>query len=640
MMLALLIVLQTGSVCVTSTNVCAPAGSAVSGQVGQMGGQVTITPSKPMKALGAEFQAGKAVTVTVNPWGGSTRGAIVHVGGELTKDTTVTGVRVAGQVRIGQIQGPLTGLPGEPQLEEATDIKGGAYQVGKAGTVDVGPGTKIIGYVDISGVRLDITSDKPIRALGLELTAGTVRIERRADSVTIGGKLAKPQSVGGVLVDKEIYATLGGKTPVFGNATLARATSLRTLGLPDGEAPAGTIVRSTPATTLLFDTAPIKICGIALVHGAMQQPPALNVATNGKELTINGMLAARDPDVGNGLRMSGPITLRYTAGTCDRRGIDGTLARPTVQRGLRFKAGKQYVDGVGPSGETYIKGTLEAPVTVDGLKLTGELMVSAPNATDLHLMDGTLAKAATFEAWKLPARSFVQRFGAGWTFRVPKGQAATAVADYLGERITAVTDAYSDANHTSFTLRKPHTPKGTKLALASVGIDKLTGCVMGNVGTAQQLGIFKIPKNGAATLCGGTLSRAEGTYAVPDLQVGTWWATTAVGGAANAPPQEAQPRDDLDMGRVHKTPAPKAPTSSNAPPPTTAQNASKIVTGYWIQINSLCQAPAGIPLPPPPQRWIWVDLKGNASTTADTQELTTKASKRGTPCPKYPCCPP
>ena len=57
--------------------------------------------------------------------------------------------------------------------------------------------------------------------------------------------------------------------------------------------------------------------------------------------------------------------------------------------------------------------------------------ISAPNATDLHLMDGTLAKPATFEAWKVPAKSFVQRFGSGWTFRVPKGQSATAVARLL-----------------------------------------------------------------------------------------------------------------------------------------------------------------------------------------------------------------
>jgi hypothetical protein len=356
-----------------------------------------------------------------------------------------------------------------------------------------------------------------------------------------------------------------------------------------------------------------------------------------KELTINGVLA-RDTDVGGGIHMRGPITLRYTAGTCDRRGIDGTLARPAVVRGLHFAAGKQYLDGVAANGaDPYIRGTLESPATIDGLTLTGTLMVSAPNATDLHLMDGTLAKPATFEQWKLPAKSFVQRFGAGWTFRVPKGQIATAVGDYFGERINNVVDSYSDASHTSFTLRKPHTPKGTKLTLSSVGIDKQTGCVLGNVDTAQQFGMFKLPKNGAATLCGGTLTRAEGTYAVPDLQVGTWWATTAVAGAPNAPPLEAQATDDLDMGR-----GPKKPKQASTPPPPapTAQNASKLVTGYWIQINSLCQGPSGIPVPPPPQRWIWVDLKGNAANAADRKQLSTLAAKRGTACPVTPCCPP
>lgn len=638
MILALLVVLQAGSVCVTSTNVCAPAGSTMSGQIGQSGGQVTITPSKPMRALGAEFRAGTPVVVTVNPWGGSSRGAVVHVGGELTKETTITGVRVVGTVRIGQLQGTLTGLPLTPQLVDATDIKGGALQVGTS-TVDVGPGMRMIGSVDIAGVIRDITSTQPMRALGFELAAGTVRVELRSNGTLIGGTFAKPQQVGGALVDKAVWVTLGGKVPVFREATLARTTPLRLLGLPDGEAPAGTVVRSMPASTLLFGPGPITICGIALVPGAAQ-PPALNIATYDKDVTINGVLAARDTDVGDGLRMTGPITLRYTAGTCDRRGIDGTLSRPTVKRGLHFASGKQYLDGVAANGaDPYVRGTLAKPAIVDGLTLTGAVMVSAPNATDLHLMDGTLAKPATFEAWKLPAKSFVQRFGSGWTFRVPKGQSATAVADYFGERINGVTEAYSDASHTSFTLRRPYTPRGTKLALASVGIDKHTGCVLGNLGTAQQFGIFKIPKNGAATLCGGTLTRAEGTYAVPDLQVGTWWATTAVAGSPNAPPLEAQTNDDLDRGHVAKTSPPKRPTSPPPPPPT-AQNASKLVTGYWIQINSLCQAPAGIPLPPPPQRWIWVDLKSVAATTADTKELSTKASKRGTPCPNYPCCPP
>jgi hypothetical protein len=246
-------------------------------------------------------------------------------------------------------------------------------------------------------------------------------------------------------------------------------------------------------------------------------------------------------------------------------------------------------------------------------------------------MDGTLAKASTFEAWKVPAKTHVQRFAPGWTFEVPNGQSARAVADYRGERIDEVINAYADDSRTSFTLRRPHTVKGTHLAFASVGIEHQTKCVLGDLATPQRYGIFRIPKGGNATLCGGTLTAAEGTYAVPNLQVGKWFATSAVAGTPNSPPRQARPK--LTRGSVIVPP----PASSNAP---TAPTASTAPTGYWIQINSLCRGPSGIEQPPAPERWIWVDLKGNASTKADAQELASDASKRGTPCPNYPCCPP
>jgi hypothetical protein len=59
-----------------------------------------------------------------------------------------------------------------------------------------------------------------------------------------------------------------------------------------------------------------------------------------------------------------------------------------------------------------------------------------------------------------------------------------------------------------------------------------------------------------------------------------------------------------------------------------------------IQINSLCQGLAGIPLPPPEQTRIFVDLEGEAKTAADRKTLGSLAAKRGTACPVTRCCPP
>jgi hypothetical protein len=618
MVIAFLVALNASSLCVARTDICAPAGSTLDGAIGQNGGQVVITPSKPLRALGAEFRAGTKVFVNVIPWWSSdkTAGAIVHVTGELTQETTISGARVAGTVRIGQLQGKKS----PPQLVEATDFRGGKLSVGTAGTVDVGPGMKIVGNVDIGSIRLDVTSPKPIHALGLDLVAGTVRVEQSSTGFTIGGTLVRPQELGGVLVEQQLYATVEGGVPRFGSATLARTTKLKAIGLPDGEAPAGTVVRAAPGSTTLSGAGPFTVCGIALAAVPAVGQSAVTFSPSApSHIAVNGALAGRDVDVGGGVHMTGPITLRYALGGCKQLGLEGKLSRAAEQYGLHFAANTTLAAGELPPGDPIVRGTLARDEVVDGLTVKGDVMVRGA-AGSVHLLDGILAKAAPFEDWQVPAGTHVQRFGTGWSFTVPKGQVANAKAVHRGERVDNVTEARSDDSSTTFTLARPHTLKGTTLAMNSIGIDHQNGCVLGDLATPQRFGIFKIPKGGNATICGGTLVAAQGIYAVPSLQVGQWFATSAFAGDPTSPPAAPGP-----LGN--------APTP---PPPST----SAAIKGYWIQINSLCQGAAGIPLPPPEERWIWVDLKGNAPKPADRKDLASRATKAGTACPITPCCPP
>ena len=249
---------------------------------------------------------------------------------------------------------------------------------------------------------------------------------------------------------------------------------------------------------------------------------------------------------------------------------------------------------------------------LDGLPLTGTVMLSVTSAGAVHLIDGMLAKPAPFEEWQLPAGTHIQRSVEGWTFTTPHGQSARALAAHRDERVDGVVEGMSDANTTTLTVVTAYKPTGTTLAFHSLAIDHHTGCVQGELTTAQRFGIFRLPANSGATVCAGTLIAAQGIYAIPSLQVGKWFATEALAGVPGSPPVD---------GAV-------PPTSSSGP-----------VTGYWLQINSLCQGPSGIPQPPPPQQWIWVDAKGQ-SASADLAILSTRAAKAGTACPSFPCCPP
>jgi hypothetical protein len=598
---SVLLVLLNVGVCVAQTDVCPPPGSTMTGKIGQSGGRVVIVPSQPMKALGAEFRAGANVNVTVSPWHSTSgkRGTIVHVTGELAKESVIGGVRVDGTVTIGQGQG---GRTTKPQLVAATDIKGGRLAFG-TGTIELAPGMRLTGRVDLDRGRLEVTSDKPLRALGIDFDAGTVRLEERGAEVVISGTLARPQEIGGVLVTKLVHVRLGGKFPVFDNATLARATPLQALGLPDGEAPPGTIVQTAPAPTLV-GPGPFTVCGIALAPPANQPTSGLTPSLtfqpeSASTVSVHGTLVGADVDVG-GMFLSGAVTLRFAAGSCKRVGVAGILSRPSTQLGVELAAQLPFAIGE-RNGTRFVRGTLVKPATVDGLPVTGSIGVEEV-AGRLAVMDATLAKPAAFEAWELPAGTKLQRFTGGWQFETAKGQAARATGTYLGTQLDAVRLARRDDSATMLTFARPQPVHG--VALTFVNVEHASGCLEGGVDTTQLHGIFEIPKEGSAMFCRGALVKARGAYPVQSLKVERWFATHAIAGEPGTPPVD----DDA-----------AAPAQKSA--------------GFWIQINSLCRGSAGIPLPPPPQRWIFVDAKGKPANRADLAELTKHATKPGKRCP-------
>jgi hypothetical protein len=270
-----------------------------------------------------------------------------------------------------------------------------------------------------------------------------------------------------------------------------------------------------------------------------------------------------------------------------------------------------------------VSGTLARSETIAGQQVQrGPVSASSRQGGAPTLANAALASSTVFEQWQLPAGTAVQRWPGGWSFKAPHGQHARAIADHLGERIDEVIEARFDANQTTFTLSSPHALRGTTLSVDSLAIEHATHCVDGYITTPQRSGIFTLPDGGSVRVCGTTIVLATGPYGGPTLQVGRWFATEARAGAKDARPPSP---DDPTRSTLLITPLPPAPSA---------------VTGYWIQINSLCQGASGIPQPPPPRQWIWVDLHGEAARSADRTTLASFASKRGTGCPVTPCCVP
>lgn len=607
----LLALLNTSALCVAQTGICAPEASKLTGQITSTGGAVTIVPSAPMKALGAEFPAGVPLEVSVQPWWSSDkkRGAIVHVSGELARPSTISGVTVSGDVRIGQLQG----RPGAPQLVQAKNMKG-ALQVFSAGTIDVGPGMRLVGALDFDGGVLELTSPSPLRAGGLDFAAGTVRIEQHTEGASVSGTLARVQSFAGLLVDGRFAATITGQ-PRLHTATLGGTTPLELLGLPKGIAPAGTTYDRMGGTTALRGPGPFTVCGLALRPAGSPGPLALSFGGTAPRPSLYAQLVDADVEVVPGVHLTGTASLTFDAATCRPVQLEGALAQDAVQEGVRFAAKSAFMLA-DVDKDRVVRGTIAGAATIDKLTLKGSVTMQRTSAGGVRILEATLAKTAPFEQWQLPAGTHLQTSDAdNWSFEVPRGSEARAIAAHRGHRVDRVRSGTSDGETSTFVLAAPHRLAGTNLSFANLGIVHATGCVLGGVSGAQRIGILSVPAKGNVTVCGGAVVHAEGVYAVPTLRVGSWYATAATADVAGSLPPTGASRP---MGA-----APSGP-----------------LAGYWIQINSLCQAPTGIPVPPPPQRWIWVDLKGQALAPADRQDLTVKAARPGKPCPSYPCCVP
>ena len=609
--------LGTGVTCVAHTAICAPAGSAIQGTVRDdiHGGSVTITPHTPFTALGARFRAGAPTEVDVQPWsGGGEHGAIVHVMGELDGPQIISGARVAGRVRIGQILGTTS----RPQLEQARDLQGGQLALFDAGTVDVTPGMRVDGAVDLGGGKLAITSAQPVRALGLELAAGDLQVSRHADGTTITGVLARPQVVGGVKLQDRFGVTLDHGRPRFQYAHLAEATALDRLGLPGGDAPAGTVLAASgwanaPQVTLSAPAA-ITVCGLAML-ATSAAPLAFAPDPPGHGVVMRGTLAQRDVDAGGGAYMSGAIEVRYPSSGCTVRGVAGTLARATEQLHLHFAAGTHLWTGE-LDGAPAVQGTLGQTETLDGLRVKGVITAHQSATGELHLDAGTLATSAMLGAWRAPAGTKLERHDQTWTFATPRGTTAHAIAAFHGEHIDAVTELQVQGGTLVISTARDQHLHGSGLGFTTIEIEPSTGCVTGSTSHAEHDALFALPNQASLTVCGGALTELGGYFVVPSIRVGRWYATEAIAGEPSSPPPV--------RGDAVLHPVPPAHPAS----------------GYWLQIARLCDAPGGIPHPPPPRRWVWVDRRGEPRTPDDRRELAASASRPGAPCPVVPCCPP
>lgn len=610
-MTLLLAVLNAGALCVAHTDICAPPSSTVSGQITDEGGSVTIKPATAMKALGAEFRSGALLEVFVRPWSdGKTRGFHVVVSGELAGESVISGATVAGAVRIEQLQGG----PGGPQLLQAAELKRGSLQVLGVGTIDVGPGMSVFGSLEAGGGRFEVRSTKPFRAFGLGFTGSTVSLLKTAVGSTIRGELASAQEIGGVLVTGPVDVVMTAGRARLATATLARATPLQTFGLPTGTAPPGTTISINPngATTLTGAT-PVLVCGVPVTPDATTRAVSF-FPQPGKRVGVRATISGADVEVQPGLHLTGAFTATYDA-ACQAHAIDGTLARAHTRDGVTLAAATPIALAEAERNRV-IRGTIGAPVVVDGMSLLGAATLLVTPAGDKHVIDGIVAKPTTFQQWQVPTGTHVQPANRdAWMFEVPPSTSATAVGAYRGERIDHVMRAQASASSTSFALARPHTPAGATIGFKSVTIVHKSGCLTGEVAGAQKAGPFSIPVGASVTVCGGAIVGVQGATSVPSLAVGRAFATMAVaGGAKSTPP-----------GTV------AYPLQSGPSGP---------IAGYWIQINSLCHAPTGIPTPPPPQRWIWVDTAGQAPDAADRTLLARVAAKPGKPCPVVPCCPP
>lgn len=612
--------------CVPKSDVCAPAGSSYEGPhelAPAQTGLVTLRAPVPFRALGVLFRAQTPVQISVHPWGSSDAPgmpfAMVTATGDLEGTQVISGARVSGPVTVAQNQGRKPWAPTQLLRGEAPT---GTLTFFTDDQVTLTGPVRLEGNLEMDGGRLWLTNTTPVTVRGLTFGPGTVKLERRgvfwggesssSSSLIVTGELTGAQRVGGLEVKGAAEITFGPRQQVeLRYGTLAATTSLELLGLPPGVAPAEAKFSRSPGSSVVQSAASVTVCGTALSGEPGTTPPRITFErdSNTKGVNVRGGTQTPGAVVDGGPSVSGAVVLRLPEKGCGDLGHAGTVGRGQAFAGLKLAA-HTTLDAQTVNGVETVNGTLAAPQLIEGRLISGEFIAQRKGAEKLELIKGTLAETSKFDAWELPSGTTLQKGEWGFDFQTPKGKSARAIGVHRGFTVDHVTSAHIDQQSSGLSLATPWRVPGGEFTFNNLSIEVAGGCLWGTLATAQKSGRVAAPAQSNVYLCGAALMEVDGG-GVPTVQWGRYFGTRLVGGQPGAPPSGAFER---------------------------AQRGA--VSGYWLQINSLCRAPSGIPQPPPPVRWVFLDKNGEPTSAADRAELDARASRAGAPCPAYPCCVP
>lgn len=597
--------------CVAFTTLCGPAGSTLEGEVQPgYGGTVTLTSPTPPRLLGATFVAAQPISIHVTPWSSSdgTRGAVVQVDGTLQEPRQIQGVLLEGRVSLMQRQGPGK-HEGPVVLGNAISKAPSRFTPEAFGPVELPVDARITGSVEATGTRTWVTAPAPMSVEGLALAAGTLNLYASDSSRSLEATLEGPHRIAGVQVQgfvQVVWPSDGGVELREGQ--LVEAAALEPFIGVEGTLPAGAVFSRNPAELLVTTTKPVEVAGIQLTGPIAfpGQPRVLRFVPDRPGVTVFGELGPAGAKV-DGLVFGGAIALHHVRGRSIGF-VEGALRQTATRLGATFAAQKTFSASI--TGEpTYVRGTLTAPQRVGDLWATGEVLMQRGGA-GIEVQQGTVARPFEFEGWKLPGGTQLQRGGTLWHFVAPPGQSAQRVARDA-DLPELVRDGTRDESSQSFTLAKPWSSVAAGLTFKTWVRRTSDGCLEGDaVGTVAP---FTFAAEGFVTWCDGRIVAVKGNHAAPVLRVGAWFATDAI---------EGEPEDKLlaTPERVKRRTTPG--------------------TGFWIQVRSLCQGAAGIPLPPPEQQWIFVDARGQPTNAAARAVLEKIAARPGSPCVAVPCCVP
>ena len=604
MLAAVVIGVLTAAPCVPSTDVCAPEGSTLTNMPG---GRVTLTTSKAWRALGVDFAPG-TTRVSVTPFGST--GAVVRLDGPLARPQRVSGVVVEGDVGIAQRQG--AGLTAPVVLVRGTLTEAGRLELSGFPPVALEPGSSVNGHLDPSGPGLELDSRGPVQVDGVGFGVGTLRLATRNGAPEVTGTLQGRQRVAGAeaVGFVRLELSVDGGAPQLRDGTLAAAAPLSALVPLEGVLPAGASFTTMGGQVLVRTNEPIEVVG----RRFLGQPTAdvrvwrvSVVAPN--QLKVGGWATDAGVSVTDGVTLEGWVDLSFVRGQREVVFAWGLLRGPGRYEGLRLAAKTPFT----ASRDTgFIKATLAEPQPVGDVWAKGEVELQALDG-GIVAAHATLARPLPFEGWVLPTGTTLQRGAWGWAFTTPKATPARRSPGSTRD-VDFVLEARRDAQGLVVTSSKPWRPKGVPFSFSGTVQETTAGCLVGQAPRAT-IGPFVLPQRGNLWWCNGRVVQAQGDFAVPTLGVGRWFATHAVAGEPSSQPPQRQ-----DVFRL-------VPSGVAA-------------SGYWIQVDRLCHRPAGIPRPPPPERWVFVDARGEPTTKADGELLERLARRPGKPCEPVRCCVP